>query len=111
MATKSNHIVVCVCTFRRPHLLRQLLDKLNDVRTGGVFTYSAVVADNDGERSAEEVVTAFGAAARFPVAYCVEPQQNIALARNTAIRHADGDMIAFIDDDEFPEADWLQQSF
>jgi GT2 family glycosyltransferase len=45
------------------------------------------------------------------VAYCVEPQQNIALARNTAIRHADGDMIAFIDDDEFPEADWLQQSF
>jgi succinoglycan biosynthesis protein ExoM len=44
---------------------------------------------------------------RLAVNYCVEPQQNIALARNMAFQHASGDFIAFIDDDEFPADDWL----
>jgi glycosyltransferase involved in cell wall biosynthesis len=37
----------------------------------------------------------------------VEPEQNIALARNRAIENARGDFLAFIDDDEFPDEDWL----
>jgi glycosyltransferase involved in cell wall biosynthesis len=41
------------------------------------------------------------------VEYSVEPQQNIALARNKAVQNAKGDFIAFIDDDEFPDHDWL----
>jgi len=52
-------------------------------------------------------VTAFSATSHLPVTYCSEPQQNIALARNKAMEHADGDFIAFIDDDEFPAEDWL----
>jgi succinoglycan biosynthesis protein ExoM len=49
----------------------------------------------------------FGGSAPFPVSYCVEPQRNIALARNRAIELATGDDIAFIDDDEFPGPGWL----
>ena len=41
------------------------------------------------------------------VAYRVEPQQNIALARNAAITHATGDFIAFFDDDQLPIKQWL----
>jgi GT2 family glycosyltransferase len=43
------------------------------------------------------------------ITYCVEPEQNIALARNRAVANASGDFIAFIDDDEFPGRDWLLQ--
>jgi succinoglycan biosynthesis protein ExoM len=43
--------------------------------------------------------------------YCVEPQQNIALARNKALEHARGDLIAFIDDDEIPGEEWLLTLF
>src|SRR5262249_13059456 len=43
--------------------------------------------------------------------YCVEPQQNIALARNKAFENADGDFVAFIDDDEFPAKYWLLTLF
>ncbi len=38
-------------------------------------------------------------------------EQNIALARNRAIEHADGDFVVFIDDDEFPAKDWLHNLF
>jgi len=41
----------------------------------------------------------------------VEPQQNIARARNKAVANADGEFVAFIDDDEFPEPGWLLTLF
>jgi glycosyltransferase involved in cell wall biosynthesis len=53
------------------------------------------------------VVAEFAAKSRIQVTYCSESRQNIALARNKALEHSKGDFIAFIDDDEFPESDWL----
>jgi succinoglycan biosynthesis protein ExoM len=107
----SHHISVCICTFKRPELLKQLLGRLENQRTDGLFTYSAVVADNDLARSAEPVVAACSLTSRLSVTYCAEPRQNIARARNKALEHANGDLIAFIDDDEFPAQDWLHHLF
>ena len=42
--------------------------------------------------------------------YCVEPRKNIALVRNQALSQAEGEFIAFIDDDEFPVAPWLKHA-
>jgi glycosyltransferase involved in cell wall biosynthesis len=101
------HISVCICTYKRPHLLGRLLAELAQQKVEGLFTYSVVVVDNDETQSAEPSVRAFEASAGIGVQYCVEPRQNIALARNRAVENAAGDYIAFIDDDEFPERDWL----
>ena len=102
------HISVCVCTYRRPDLLGRLLRELARQETGGLFTYSVVVVDNDREESAKPVVTAAtDGSYPTPIVYCVEPQQNIARARNRAVANATGDFIAFIDDDELPIKDWL----
>jgi len=110
--TKSlSHICVCICTFKRPDLLERLLKELASQDTGGQFTYSVVVVENDCLRSAESCVLKFAAASEIPIRYCVEPRQNIALARNKAIENANGDFIAFIDDDEFPAKNWLLSSF
>ena len=106
-AKQTYHLCVCICTFKRAELLRRLLNSLASQRTGGVFTYSVVVADNDAMQSAQPVVAAFSSQSALPVTYCIEPQQNIALARNRAIEHADGDFVVFIDDDEFPTEGWL----
>jgi glycosyltransferase involved in cell wall biosynthesis len=88
-----------------------LLGELRDQETGGLFTYSIVVADNHHLRSAEAVVKDFAAASAIPVRYCVEPQQNIARTRNRAVENASGDFLAFIDDDEFPAKQWLLNLF
>ncbi len=105
------HISVCVCTYKRSQLLRLLLQALVEQTTAGLFTYSLVVADNDAAGSAHEVVSEFQSRAGFPIIYSIEPQQNIAMARNKALANATGDYIAFIDDDEVPLKDWLLKLF
>jgi succinoglycan biosynthesis protein ExoM len=111
MTSKTNHISVCVLTYKRPGLLNRLLGELSNQETATRFSYSIVVVDNDHARSAEALVSDFVAASKVPVTYCVEPVQNICLARNRAIENAAGDMVAFIDDDEFPDKRWLLELF
>ena len=105
------HICVCICTYKRPDFLKRLLTELDGQDTGGLFTYSIVVADNDESQSARPVVNAFDAASAIRAKYSVEPRQNIALTRNKAVENAHGDFIAFIDDDEFPIKGWLLTLF
>lgn len=101
------HLTVCVCTYKRPDLLRNLLEKLAEQETESLFTYSVVVVDNDQTASARQTVTDFGAHSKLPLEYFIEPVQNIALARNRAVANAKGEFVAFIDDDEFPIQRWL----
>ncbi len=105
------HIAVCICTYKRPDYLKRLLRELAGQETGGLFTYSIVVADNDQSESARAVVSHFASSSPIQIKYCAEPRQNIALARNKAIENASGDFIACIDDDEFPQQDWLLNLF
>jgi succinoglycan biosynthesis protein ExoM len=111
MNNERQHISVCVCTHKRPEYLGRLLSDLASQDTAGLFTYSIVVVDNDSSRSAEAVVTDSAAGSPIPIEYCVEPRQNIALARNKAIGSSHGEFIAFIDDDEFPTKRWLLHLF
>jgi predicted glycoside hydrolase/deacetylase ChbG (UPF0249 family)/glycosyltransferase involved in cell wall biosynthesis len=106
-AVKTPHIAVCICTYKRPTELKRLLHDLDRQKTGGLFTYSVVVADNDAARSGECAVEEARRTLHIPVKYCTEPQKGIARARNRVISNADGDYFALIDDDEFPEPDWL----
>jgi glycosyltransferase involved in cell wall biosynthesis len=111
MTKDQPHVSVCICTFKRPDYLKHLLEELRGQDTGGLFTVSIVVADNDQLESAKAVVTDFTVASPIPVRYCLEPRQNIALARNKAIENANGNLVAFIDDDETPAKGWLLNLF
>jgi len=100
-------VSICICTFKRPMLLRNLLTRLFSQRSEGRFSYDIVIVDNDFAGSAGPVVRSVGSAFSVPIRYLVEPEQNIALARNKALEAASGQFVAFIDDDEVPESDWL----
>lgn len=102
-----DHISVCVCTFRRPATLERLLCGLARQATGGAFSVSVVVVDNDPDGSARELVARVGAGTALGLVYEVEPERSIPAARNHALRLAEGNFIAIIDDDEFPGDDWL----
>lgn len=101
------HISVCICTYKRPEMLRRVLTTVLEQDTGGEFAFSIVVADNDAEQSAEATVVEISKSTAISVKYCVEPRQNIAMARNSVVENAEGDYLAFIDDDEFPVRTWL----
>ncbi len=102
------HVCVCICTYQRPELLRRLLDRLcHQSGAGDRYLLSCVVVDNDVEQTAAPIVTAFEEAGLLKIEYHCETERNFAVVRNCAIQHAAGDFVAFIDDDEVPEADWL----
>lgn len=108
---ETNHISVCICTFKRPDLLNRLLHELEYQKTEGLFTYSVVVIDNDYRESAKQIVLEYAEKSSITINYCLEPKQNIARARNKALENAKGNFIAFIDDDEIPARNWLYNLF
>jgi succinoglycan biosynthesis protein ExoM len=105
------HISVCVCTYQRPALLRKLILLLQGQRTDCRFTYEVVVVDNDAAESGLPVVDEMQGTSRIKLVYDAEPRRSISFARNKSISLAEGNLIAFIDDDEFPEPDWLLNLF
>lgn len=103
----TKHITVCICTYKRPDLLKRLLHELGQQETDGLFTFDVVVVDNDASESAQPVTAEFATGSKTPIRYFVESRQSIAMTRNKAVENAKGDFVAFIDDDEFPIRNWL----
>ena len=103
----TEHISVCICTYRRPNSLLKSLDSLQNQIVNDKFTLGIVVVDNDRHKSAEEVIERYQSRAKVRLEYYIEPERNIALARNMSLRKADGEYIAGIDDDEIADPKWL----
>jgi succinoglycan biosynthesis protein ExoM len=106
MSSSKPRIDICIATYKRPDLLKKLLLSLILQETGGEFSFTIIVADNDAQRSAETTVREFKTNGQR-IIYDVEPEQNISLARNRSLSHATGDYIATIDDDEYADSQWL----
>jgi len=98
-------ISICVCTFRRPDGLRRLLRSLRQLDPA-TPPHEVIVVDNDAARSAEPIICQ-AREEGLPVQYLVEPVRGIARARNRSLEPATGTFVAFIDDDEEAEPQWL----
>jgi succinoglycan biosynthesis protein ExoM len=107
----KEHISVCICTFKRPLMLKNLLNRLEKLKTDDEFTYSVVVVDNDVLESAHEIVDDYFERTGIQVRYEIEPERGYAHVRNRAVKNSHGDFIAFIDDDEYPEPEWLYRLY
>ena len=110
--TEPLRVAVCVITYQRPAGLRSLLQGLNALTfRGQAPAIRCIVADNDPQGSARAVVEAVRAGFRWGLEFVVEPRRGIPFARNAVMRQAlpDAEWIAFIDDDEVPRPDWLDQ--
>lgn len=99
-------VSVCIATYRRPERLARLLE---DLRRQRRLPDEVIVVDNDAEGSARAVVSAQrDDALPYALYYDIQPQKNIALTRNRSVELADGDWIAFVDDDERAPERWLE---
>ena len=104
-------ITVGVLTFQRAaqldHCLRSLCHL--DPRSPA---FEIVVVDNDPAASARVQVAELRNASDIPIRYLHEPRPGVAAARNRVLDDpARADVVAFIDDDEWAEPDWLVQLY
>ena len=96
---------ILICTFNRPNSLRRLLSAL--VEQARLHGCTTIVVDN-GSNSSEEIVSAF--LTSMNIVYDRISAPGLVSARNRAMSLAlafHPEFLAFIDDDEVPEADWL----
>jgi succinoglycan biosynthesis protein ExoM len=109
----SARVAVCVITYRRPIGLEKLLRGLDGLRFEKCLEPGAsiIVVDNDPDRSAQSVCSAYLSHGRWPVRYVHEPRRGIPQARNRALASVDPhvDFLVFIDDDEIPTPAWLDE--
>jgi succinoglycan biosynthesis protein ExoM len=101
-------VSICIATYRRPEGLSRLLDSLDRLKLSIGIQVEVIVVDNDCEESAASVAQS-RSGSLGSIRYCVEPRQNIALARNRALSQASGEWILFIDDDEVADENWVSE--
>lgn len=103
----ASGVSVCIATYRRPAMLRRLLESLEG-QTLPRASFEVIVVDNDPKESARETVADFSAISPLDVTYRTHPEPNIAKARNEGVRAAGRRWLAFVDDDEWAEPNWLE---
>jgi len=101
-------ISICICTYRRSSILDTIKSILAQPNLDTIQA-EIVVCDDDPARSAQAAVEAIAARSPIPICYLSSGASNVAAARNACLAGARGKFIAFIDDDETSEPDWLLQ--
>lgn len=98
-------VTVVIPTFRRPDQLVAAVQSVFGQQGCESRGCEIVVVDNDPSGSAETVVR--GLKGAFPVVYHHEPRPGVSHARNCGLAAAQGRYVAFLDDDEVADPQWL----
>jgi GT2 family glycosyltransferase len=99
---------IAICTKDRAQRLARLLGSLVPlIATSRFRSTEVVVIDNASVDSATRDAVAGFAGVR----YVFEPRAGLDFARNAAMRHATGELLAFLDDDVVVDCDWLDGLF
>ena len=100
-------ISVNLCTYNRCEMLRDTLNSLLHQQTEGEFLYEIVIVDDGSTDETPLLVQDIIEHSCIPIRYFREERVGVAAARNRGIRESRGEWIAFIDDDETAEPNWL----
>lgn len=102
-------ITIVVCTYNRSAMLRDALRSLYDLRTAGEFTYEILVVDNNSPDDTPAVIEACSRESRTTLRGVRETKPGVAAARNRGVRETHGEWVAFFDDDQIADSDWLYE--
>jgi glycosyltransferase involved in cell wall biosynthesis len=92
-------ISVVVCTYNGASTIRDTLEALRDLD----YPDFEVIVVNDGSTDGTAQIIS-----DYPYRVIHEENQGLSRARNTGIAAATGEIVAFIDDDAYPDPDWLR---
>ena len=110
--TGHPRVTVAICTLDRPLGLTMLLEAI-DRQNLGTWPDDAVtilVIDNSVSGTVRALCTARAEASRFRLVHVHEARRGLSFARNAALaasRDIGASHVAFVDDDEVPDPQWL----
>jgi len=111
-----NSVSICIPTYRRPDLLRKLILGIADCRLNSsvISDINIIIVDNDEDMTAKPVANELKEKFNdtIKIDYHNYPHKGLVNVRNELLRQALSKMpgfIVFIDDDEYPSPDWLNE--
>jgi glycosyltransferase involved in cell wall biosynthesis len=99
---------IIIATYNRADELVRTLRSLAGLTTRS--SWEVIVVDNNSSDRTRQVVEEAIPAFPVPLRYLFEGTQGKAVALNTAIRDARGEILVFTDDDALVETDWLDRA-
>jgi len=105
-----HHITIGICTYKRPKMLKDCLDSLASQAIPENSSVTFCISDNDGSdcEAIEEIVKESLVGKNY--IYHITKKRGIVHARNAILDYAsenNADYIAFIDDDEIAQKNWI----
>ena len=109
----STQFTVAIRTYNGAERLPAVLEKLQQQTGTENIEWEVLVVDNNSQDATAAVVAGYAKKWRSNsrIRYVFEPRQGAAYARDRVMREATSDLVGFLDDDNLPEADWVNESF
>lgn len=108
--TGIEFVCVAVCSYKRPEMLKNTLNSLLDMELPVGLRTEIIIVDNDKNQTARPVVYEFFSNSPIKINYFCEETSGLSSARNRVLTEAialGASHLAFLDDDEVVEKDWL----
>ena len=98
-AASLPHITVIVCSYNGTATIRECMEGVLNL---DYPNYDVVVINDGSKDNLAEIVS------EYPVKLVTTPNRGLSSARNTGMLNATGEIIAYIDDDAYPDEHWLR---
>lgn len=102
-------VSVVLCTYNRADMLGPALESLIRQETHGQFRFEVVVVDDGSTDGTQATLQKIAKDSRVPIQCLRGESRGIAAARNTGVAAASGEWIAFFDDDQVADPNWLEE--
>lgn len=104
---------VVIPTYNGVSLVPDVLEKLRSQTGTENIAWEIIVVDNNSNDETANVIQNIIASWQevFPLRYVFEVQQGLAFARQRGIEESQGELIGFLDDDNFPDENWVLQAY
>ncbi|MBD2485439.1 hormogonium polysaccharide biosynthesis glycosyltransferase HpsE [Planktothrix sp. FACHB-1365] len=104
---------VVIPTYNGASRVPDVLEKLRSQKGTENITWEIIVVDNNSSDQTANVIQDMIASwqEEFPLLYVLETQQGAAFARQRGLEEAQGELIGFLDDDNWPDENWVAQAY
>jgi GT2 family glycosyltransferase len=106
---KSPDVSLVICTRNRAKQLAETLKRVSEIQTR--LNWELVIVDNASTDATAAIVADFAATHPLPVQMIVQAGRGVACAKNAGWRATKADIVICVDDDCYPEANFLDSMF
>ncbi|HLO87537.1 MAG TPA: hormogonium polysaccharide biosynthesis glycosyltransferase HpsE [Nostocaceae cyanobacterium] len=111
----NNHLdlTVAIPTYNGGQRIPELLEKLKKQKDTENIKWEIIVVDNNSNDNTAQTIQRYQKNWQlpYPLRYSFEPQQGAAYARKRGVAEAQGKLIGFLDDDNYPVENWVAAAY